>query len=539
MRELPAPSEGRGLDLSPIRPRIPPLLLSVLSLSVYTFHCWWHRRVVMDDPWITFRYAQQLLEGNGLVFNPGERVEGFSNPTWVLLSAVALAGNFNPLQVARFVSWLLGSLLILGCIYGIVVAGRRVLPAVPLAGFLLACSWPFGFWTMGGLETIAAGFLLTASMALLAAAATSGSVGIGLAAGSALGLLALTRPEGFVFGCIAIPLLLVPSVRRHRTAIAAAMGVNALIVCGGFLARYLYYGELLPNSVSAKVGGGLFQTLWLGLGYLFSSLFVTTGLMALLAAFRLGDVRRATLAADAQDNEAQPLLVYTLGAAILLQFAFIVGVRGDWMPGARFLVPVIPALCLLAAITLRQVPAFVRWPVVLFFLFGGILEAREDRFVRWCRWAAREQRGDLLVAPLVSAGEYLRREATPDALLAGSEAGVLPYTARLRFLDMLGLVDPHIAAMPGGLHEKHDAAYILSRQPDFIALQFTNGPAGPAVTWPSDRAVHTHPDFAPNYAEAARFPRLMPTPEYGLAQGDLVVFRRKSTASVSESTEPN
>src|SRR5207249_3174984 len=45
---------------------------------------------VTDDAFITFRYAHNLLNGHGMVFNPGERVEGYTNFLWVLCSSVAL-----------------------------------------------------------------------------------------------------------------------------------------------------------------------------------------------------------------------------------------------------------------------------------------------------------------------------------------------------------------------------------------------------------------------------------------------------------------
>lgn len=42
---------------------------------------------VNDDPFISFRYAQQLVVGNGLVYNPGERLEGYTNFLWTILIA--------------------------------------------------------------------------------------------------------------------------------------------------------------------------------------------------------------------------------------------------------------------------------------------------------------------------------------------------------------------------------------------------------------------------------------------------------------------
>ena len=58
-----------------------------------------------DDAFISFRYARNLLEGHGLVFNPGERVEGYSNFLWVLeLAAVWRALGVPPEDAAPWLS---------------------------------------------------------------------------------------------------------------------------------------------------------------------------------------------------------------------------------------------------------------------------------------------------------------------------------------------------------------------------------------------------------------------------------------------------
>src|SRR5512144_1358529 len=44
-----------------------------------------------DDAYISFRYVRNFVEGRGLVFNAGERVEGYTNFLWVL----ELAGLWN------------------------------------------------------------------------------------------------------------------------------------------------------------------------------------------------------------------------------------------------------------------------------------------------------------------------------------------------------------------------------------------------------------------------------------------------------------
>jgi hypothetical protein len=48
-----------------------------------------YRDYVMDDAYITYRYAQNLAAGHGFVFNPGERVLGTSTPLYTVVLAVA------------------------------------------------------------------------------------------------------------------------------------------------------------------------------------------------------------------------------------------------------------------------------------------------------------------------------------------------------------------------------------------------------------------------------------------------------------------
>src|SRR5262249_6892870 len=50
---------------------------------------------VTDDAYISFRYADHLVRGFGLVFNPGERVEGYSNFLWTLWCALGLRLGFD------------------------------------------------------------------------------------------------------------------------------------------------------------------------------------------------------------------------------------------------------------------------------------------------------------------------------------------------------------------------------------------------------------------------------------------------------------
>ena len=75
-----------------------------------------------------------------------------------------------------------------------------------------------------------------------------------------------------------------------------------------------------------------------------------------------------------------------------------------------------------------------------------------------------------------AAGRHLARIAPEGASVACVPIGAVGYESGLVVVDMLGLVDPHIARAEnptgGGWagHEKRDGAYVLGREPTYLLL---------------------------------------------------------------------
>ncbi|MBI4580629.1 MAG: hypothetical protein HY718_13055 [Planctomycetes bacterium] len=61
-------------------------LLAGVAAAFVTYRAW-----VTDDAFITFRHILNVHAGNGPVFNPGFRVQGYTHPLWFLL---LLAGSY-------------------------------------------------------------------------------------------------------------------------------------------------------------------------------------------------------------------------------------------------------------------------------------------------------------------------------------------------------------------------------------------------------------------------------------------------------------
>jgi hypothetical protein len=495
--------------------------LWTLCVSWVGLIAWWHRRVVIDDPWITYQYSRHLAEGVGIVFNPGERIEGFSNPLWMLLHTIPHWLYLEPLSFSRFVSFVLLAALLWVLIMGWTpraLRSNRTEPTITRSGWaavLVAISASVGVWTMGGLETIQHTVLLTAFVLALAHAWSNPVPGVQWLAGALGGALVLSRPEGFGF----LPLALLPVIARLGRGWGPLLLLPLMVILGATLFRWFYFGELLPNTVAAKVGGGVGGTLLRGLHYVFAN---TNGLYAatvLFGAFALVLARRSHGV-----DFTIPALALTAAA---MQYVFVLLVGGDWMPGGRFLVPAVPLLALAAGFGLRSTPLFVRLVFVSVLFLAELIDLRRDPVLRWSRWAAKEQDA-LLVEPLKQTGRWLARNTPPNALVAGTEAGVIPYYARRPFLDMVGLVDRHIAELEGELHYVADPNYVLTRRPDYVVLGMQDVDGALAPQWPTDRALFEHPSFATAYVEVHRVPRPMPTAELGIAPGYAVIYRRRS-----------
>ena len=156
----PAPHHPPAPDAAPIRlaelPRRPLLGVALIATLILLLLHAGRYAFLTDDAYISFRYARNLAEGHGLVFNAGaERVEGYSNFLWTALLAAASAAGVPPERAASPLS-----LLATVALWALVVAyalrhpppsGHAWLIVVP--PLLLALTRSVAVWSTSGLET--------------------------------------------------------------------------------------------------------------------------------------------------------------------------------------------------------------------------------------------------------------------------------------------------------------------------------------------------------------------------------------------------
>ncbi len=204
----------------------------------------------IDDAYITFRYARNLIAGNGFVFNPGERVLGTTTPLFTLVLAAAalpFGASAAPFPVIAFV---LASLFDLGVCVTLAALGRTF--GRPAAGLVAALAWAIApssvTFAIGGLETSL--FVLVLALAFL-----SHVRGRPLLTGILCGLAALTRPDALIPVALIAADALWRAVRaprdRWRPFLRFAVPLVALSLAWAAFA-WFYFGALIPQSMLAK-----------------------------------------------------------------------------------------------------------------------------------------------------------------------------------------------------------------------------------------------------------------------------------------------
>jgi len=454
------------------------------------------RRFFHDDAYISLRYVQRLLAGDGLTWSDGERVEGFTNALWVLQTAGLGWLGVSNLELCV---WLLALLSLAGIL--VVWWKSRASPALlPL----LVTFPPLVTWTQAGLETANFCFwlVLTAWIAVRARTDPRLRRPVGqILSGLALAATALSRPEGVAVAGLALVVI----AWGRRLSAWLPLGLLTVAVVGGYqVFRVAYYDAWLPNTAVAKLDAfDRWAQIRAGLDYLVDT-----------AALWLPAVLVATLVAAAARSGKGLLLGFGFAAPAL---ASTVLAGGESATGARLLAPVGVA-CLfgvsLFARERRVARPAARWAVAAIVLAGlgaqvfALARMRPDRHP-----AARigEQVGRLLAQSLPA-----------GSLVATATAGSTPFFApALSFIDTLGLNDRHIARRKPGRpvtvwqrrpgHRKGDGAYVLARRPDAIILGPTGGVLGehPRRWFLTDFELLTSPPFFEEYQPYRfRVPRL-------------------------------
>jgi len=213
---------------------------------------WPIRHYLTDDTFIHLQYAKHLAQGQGLVFNVGERVYGCTSPLWVTLLADCMAIGLDGLTVAR----VLGAAAALASVVTFLRLMRRTVRTPELRAFATVAwaghAWMLR-WSMSGMETPLAVVLVLGGFVAYTEGQQWGSRPV--RTGALWALAALTRPEAvFLLALWALYLLVDADSRNGVRRLVFGM-LPPVLIYGSWLAfSKLYFGTFWPETLSANEG---------------------------------------------------------------------------------------------------------------------------------------------------------------------------------------------------------------------------------------------------------------------------------------------
>ena len=484
-----------------------------------------------EDAFIYYRYAWNWAHGNGLVFNTGDPVEGFSGPFWMLVLGLLARAGFDLPSTAPLVGIACGIATLLatdflGRAVGLSRFGRLA------AVFGVALSHPFVVWARSGLETpfYSLAITLAAGAYVRAEYPIDGEGRYRWLAALAPIFVSLGRPEGVVLAGLLVADRLADRRDPRKVAGALRYGLPTAVGYGGYLVwRLLTFHSLVPNT-SVKLYPLLIgRSTGQFLGY---ALYL--GALPLLLPL-LGLARTSKGSADRRR------LVLLLAAAGFLSVFFNFLSGGDYRPGFRYFIPTLPLV--LVAVwygfeRLSRQPLARAALAALLFCGPLVLLWRDPpKILGWRETVLQEWRD-----PLSSRGNWgfaiafwIERHVPPGSTVAFGQMGHVPYYLAERghditFIDTLGLVDRPVAriyridrklkTLADDLRAGHSlkealdlgrrrraqelAATVLGRHPDVILLETA------LQDYEMMKALLASPDLAAHYREIGQIPSAGP-----------------------------
>jgi arabinofuranosyltransferase len=441
----------------------------VVHSLVYDFVC--------DDAFISFVYSRNLAEHGQLVFNLGDRVEGYTNFLWTVLLAGLMKLGIAPEIAAR----VLGTGFGVATLFVVFRLSERLRGRASawdyLPPALLAASSGYACWCSGGLETQ----MFTCFVALGVSGLASGRPAL---SGVAFGLGALTRPEGVLVVAVAGAHWLACNLVGQRRLRPRR---PELVWAGCFLALYLpyfawrwwYYGWPFPNTYYVKAGSAPSaeygrQLLAHGLYYVWQWAVQSKAIYAVPLA-----------AAAVWKHPRFGSFALALTAAYL---AYAAKVGGDFMGLHRFVMPLFITTAVLAGIGAAVLADLARarapgghvvavaaaLAALAAFGYSQIRLDREAQVARADNGIDRPGYLRLYAHDRELLGKALAPHIRPDDFSIVGGVGVQPYYARMRAIDVFGLVSEDVAhneppTNPRPGHQKWaHAERLLAYHPSFV-----------------------------------------------------------------------
>jgi hypothetical protein len=451
-----------------------------VAYTLYTQHVW-------EDYFITFRHSRNLAEGHGLVFQPGERVHGFTSPLGVLLPALCYLvtgkGSYLPglwlFRVLSILAYAAGGVLLLlaSRVDGEARRGQGV-----FIGLLYLLHVPLLDYTINGMETgfmalfVAWGFWL----AVRGFEGRWGQVGLCWAG------LMWTRPDSFVYVIaftVAVMAFPPPGAHVRPRTIARAAALCAVVYLPWFVWAWWYYGSPVPHTVVAKsmLESGPMVQVKIVLKETWDRYFVIAQRAYLPAYFwKLGDWHPGLIlvsgamsvfaciywAFPVRDRTGR--LASLVFALMVLYFTAIPNLFSWYMPPAAAvgLVAVVRGVLTLAEELRPRAPR----ALTLAYLALGMVCVERAAFFAGTAYQMRVQQAEIEDGTRTQIGLWLKDHVKPGERVYLEPLGYIGYFSGAKMTDWPGLVAPEVVRLR---REKHVGftSILPELKPEWLVLR--------------------------------------------------------------------
>ncbi len=422
----------------------------ILTFIVCVFITSLMRNYQLDDALIYYRYISNCMEGDGLVYNKGERFNALTSPlyTYLSLAAVFIIRDIQGVQV------LLGCIfLFLSCVMIAILFRDKVNNFILGMGLLLIVSNIYFYCTFG-LETTFFLFLIVLAIWLYIEEKY-------FALGIVSCLIFLTRGESIF---LVLTLIIMHFIDKRRFPSIKVFIIPLILLGAHFLFNYSYYGSFLPNSFMTKIyqgrsglfgkwpliitnAGGLFKWFFKG-DVLLLSLLIVVSIIGLL-------------------SNLKSKIIHIFLIFLVLYTAFYVFLNlpnYHWYYALYFLMGYI-----LFSLGLNWIYSAVsKWnmkkgQIVGIFLISIIFSYI---FIKQLAYSY-EWRGSSSNKDYREIGIWLKNNTEEEAKVACIEIGHIGWYSKRYIVDILGLVNPYNAKLLG---ERKWGDWFKYYKPDYILI---------------------------------------------------------------------
>ncbi|MFH1386559.1 MAG: glycosyltransferase family 39 protein [bacterium] len=410
-----------------------------------------------DDAYISYRYASNLAQGHGLVYNVGERVEGYTNFLFVLIMSLGekLFGDAGAYPFACVFNFLI--IIMLFVVFYKYLKEKYGETNALLGGLMFVLCPPLWLWAASGTEAVLVLFIQTIIYIFLQKAILGGRKKDLFILCGLMVLSVLVRADGFILPLVVIAYLLI----KKEWRLSYYCFVSAFLPLAIYVTwRWSYYGYLFPNTYYAKVSGPILLRVNYALNNLPRDIWIYLSIFGAGLIWRLKDKLSGRV-----DKLAGISFIYFYVSTSLLYWLYI---GGDFYQ-ERFLIVFFPLgiiilidyLSKIRRSGIIEIMVLLVAIIQLMPLYSPLIDQRfAYQYPKYDNW--------------ITLGKFIKTKYQ-GKVIAGGAGGKIPYFSGLKAIDSLGLNDKYIAHKDVGSikkftpgHNKFDPDYVFSRKPDLI-----------------------------------------------------------------------